>query len=81
MKELLERAKELNPEIINHRRHLHQNPELGLHLPKTAAYVWEKLAEMGYQPQKVGDSGVAAIAGHRPSFLFQRRWLHACLRP
>ncbi len=63
MKELLERAKELNPEIINHRRHLHQNPELGLHLPKTAAYVWEKLAEMGYQPQKVGDSGVAAIAG------------------
>ena len=28
------------------RRHFHQNPELGLELPKTAAYVEEKLREM-----------------------------------
>ena len=36
------------------RRHFHQNPELGLELPKTAAYVEEKLREMGYEPQRMG---------------------------
>ena len=43
------------------RRHFHQNPELGLELPKTAAYVEEKLREMGYEPQRMG-SGVVAVS-------------------
>ena len=37
------------------RRHFHQNPELGLELPKTAAYVEDKLREMGYEPQRMGE--------------------------
>ena len=51
------------------RRHFHQNPELGLELPKTAAYVEEKLREMGYEPQRMG-SGVVAVAGKKPGKCF-----------
>ena len=51
------------------RRHFHQNPELGLELPKTAAYVEEKLREMGYEPQRIG-SGVVAVAGKKPGKCF-----------
>ena len=51
------------------RRHFHQNPELGLDLPKTAAYVEEKLREMGYEPQRIG-SGVVAVAGKKPGKCF-----------
>lgn len=47
MNQLLQRAKELNPEIVSHRRRFHQNPELGLHLPKTSAYICEQLEKMG----------------------------------
>lgn len=41
-------------DIVANRRHLHQNPELGLDLPKTAAFVEEKLKEMGYEPKRIG---------------------------
>ena len=51
------------------RRHFHQNPELGLELPKTAAYVEEKLREMGYEPQRMG-SGVVAVAGKKTGKCF-----------
>lgn len=63
MNSYLTRAKELNPEIITHRRQFHQNPELGLDLPKTSAYIWERLTEMGYQPEHVGKSSIAVTAG------------------
>lgn len=63
MNEYLKRAKELNPEIVAHRRHFHRNPELGLQLPKTSAYVWEKLTEMGYEPKRIGASSIAADVG------------------
>lgn len=63
MNQLLQRAKELNPEIVSHRRQFHRNPELGLHLPKTSAYIWEQLEKMGYQPQRIGDSSIIATLG------------------
>ena len=50
------------------RRHFHQNPELGLELPKTAAYVEDKLREMGYEPQRIG-SGVVATNGNRTELI------------
>lgn len=53
----------IKDEIIANRRYLHQNPELGLELPKTAAYVEEKLREMGYEPKRVGDCGLVATIG------------------
>lgn len=64
MNQLLQRAKELNPEIVSHRRRFHQNPELGLHLPKTSAYICEQLEKMGYQPQRIGDSSILAAVGN-----------------
>lgn len=63
MSQYLERAKEINEEIVAHRRQFHKNPELGLHTPKTSAYIWERLVEMGYQPEHVGSSSIVATAG------------------
>ena len=53
----------IKDEIIANRKHIHQNPELGLELYQTAAYVEEKLREMGYDPHRVGDCGITATVG------------------
>lgn len=60
---LYHEAEALRETIIANRRHLHQIPELGLELPQTAAYVEEKLKEMGYEPQRIGSSGVTVTVG------------------
>ena len=59
----LERAKELIPEITENRRHIHHNPEAGMDVEKTAAYVKMKLEEMGYSPRNIGQNGVTATVG------------------
>jgi len=56
-------AEQLRDAIIANRHYLHQIPELGLDLPQTAAYVEEKLREMGYEPQRVGACGITATLG------------------
>lgn len=56
--------------ILAHRRYFHQNPELGLDLPKTAAYVEEKLKEMGYEPKRIGECGIVAVAGKKEGKCF-----------
>ncbi len=48
-------------EIITYRRELHQIPEVGLELPKTKAYVEEKLKSFGLSPRHVGPSVVVDI--------------------
>lgn len=60
---LYHEAEQIRDTIIANRHHLHQIPELGLDLPQTAAYVEEKLREMGYEPKRIGSSGIVAIAG------------------
>ena len=60
---LYHEAEQLRETIIANRHHLHQIPELGLELPRTAAYVEEKLKEMGYEPQRIGSSGIVATVG------------------
>lgn len=63
-----------NDELIRHRRHLHANPEVGLHLPQTKAYVTEQLQSYGYCPQECGDSGIVALAGgKKPGKVFMMR--------
>ena len=52
------RIREMKEELISWRRQLHQNPELSFDLPKTTAFVMEKLQEFGYEPQRVGRAGV-----------------------
>lgn len=60
---LMHEALAIKDFIVECRRHLHQNPELGLELPKTAAFVEEKLREMGYEPKRIGECGVVATIG------------------
>ena len=44
---LLKEASELQNQLVEWRRCLHQMPETGIHLPKTMAFIKEKLEEMG----------------------------------
>ena len=59
----LEEACQLNDELVAYRRYLHANPELGLSLPGTKAYVMKALSDFGYQPLEYGESGVAVLLG------------------
>ena len=58
------RAQELREELVCWRRQLHQNPELSFDLPKTTAFVTEKLQEFGYEPRRVGRAGITCTVGH-----------------
>eukprot|EP01031_Cornospumella_fuschlensis_P015394 gene15394-18808_t len=51
---VLNRASELQPEVAEWRRHLHQNPELLFDVHGTAAFVTEKLKEFGCDVVKTG---------------------------
>ena len=63
-----EMCRELQPELIRIRRELHQIPEVGDVLPKTRAYVEDKLREYGIAfTENTHDSGlIAVINGDKP---------------
>lgn len=63
MNQILEKAKELEDELVENRRHIHTNPEIGLELEKTTEYVVNKLKEMGIEPEYITNSGVIAKLG------------------
>ena len=65
MRTILDEAKAINNDMVKWRRYLHQNPEIGLELPGTTAFVMEKLREMDYEPEEICKSGVLATAGGR----------------
>ena len=58
----------VEPELIEWRRHLHQNPELSNREVETAKYVAERLRSFGLEPQTgVAKTGVVAVlTGGRP---------------
>ena len=58
----------VEPEMIQWRRHLHQNPELSNRETETAKFVVERLRSFGLQPQTgVARNGVVAVLqGGRP---------------
>jgi amidohydrolase len=60
--------RQITPELIQIRRHIHQNPEMGNREFKTAALVAEKLRELGIEIQeKVAHTGVVGILhGRKP---------------
>lgn len=60
---ILAEAKEISQKIVAHRRYIHENAELHLDLPKTSAYVEEQLHALGYETQRLGSSGIVALAG------------------
>lgn len=51
--ELLVMAENIQHELVTHRRHLHQNPEIGFDLPNTVAYVEKTLIEMGLELKRL----------------------------
>lgn len=60
----LQEAREMQEQIVAWRRDLHRIPECGLVLPKTAAYVQARLAEMGIEYKTYeAHSGIVAVIG------------------
>lgn len=57
-----ERAAALREELIENRRYIHTNAEVGLNMPKAKAYVLKKLEEYGLDPKECG-MGVTATLG------------------
>lgn len=54
-----------NQEIIEMRRYLHQNAEVGSFLPLTQKYIFEKLSSWGYQPVKNPNGSIYVLAGKK----------------
>ena len=75
-----ERALELKDETIANLRHIHKNAETGLDLPKTKAYVMEKLTEYGLEPKDCG-YGVTAALGKGGKVLLLRADMDALPMP
>ena len=61
--DFLKEAKEIEKEIIENQRYLHQNAEVGFELSKTAKYVKSKLEELGCQVIPCGKNGLIALIG------------------
>lgn len=59
----LNEAKELLNELIEWRRYLHQNPEVGFDLPNTSTFVKDKLTEFGYEVEHLLEHGLIAEVG------------------
>lgn len=74
MNEILKQANLIKDEIINHRRVIHKNPEVGAKLPKTKLYVMNELKKLGYEPKEICESGIVAIIkGNKPGKTFLLR--------
>ena len=67
MNKYYERAYALEEQLVKDRRTLHQNPEIGMELPNTRAYVRNRLEEIGLEVKEVGKMGLSAvIEGEKP---------------
>lgn len=61
-------AKDIHAEVIGHRRHLHQHPELSFKEVETGKYIAKQLQEMGIEHEHgMAENGVVAlIKGENP---------------
>ena len=74
MNNFIKEAEEIKEELINYRRKIHNNPEVGAILPETKNYIINKLKEFGYYPKEICESGiVATIKGNKPGKTFLLR--------
>ena len=60
---LLSQAQELQQQLIDDRRWLHQHPDIGFDLDQTKEFVRQRLIEMGYAPVDCGRCGLTAEIG------------------
>ena len=74
------RAVELKDEIIANRRYFHSNPEVGLNMPNTQAYVIDKLKSYGIDAKECGH-GVTATIGKGGKCLLLRADMDALPMP
>ena len=75
-----ERAQALREELLENRRYFHRNAEVGLHMPRTKAYVMEKLREYGLEPRECGE-GVSAVLGRGGKVILLRADMDALPMP
>ena len=74
MNKLMEQAQLIKDDIIEYRRFIHANPEVGETLPITKKYIIDKFKEFGYNPEEICESGiVATIKGSKPGKTFLLR--------
>jgi len=57
--------------IVKDRRALHQIPEIGLDLPRTAEYVEKALRGMGLAPRRIGDGIIVDLGTKGPLFAWR----------
>ncbi len=72
-KELLDKAKALQNELVRMRRYLHANAETGFALSKTLEYVTKELESMGCAPRKCGKAGLIVTIGKKSGKSFLLR--------
>ena len=65
-----DRAKQIQNEMLINRRFIHQNAEVGMKLPNTHNYIFNKLIDIGYEPTQICESGILATIGKIVIFLF-----------
>ncbi len=75
-----DRALEMKDELVTNRRYLHENAEVGLTLPKTRAFIEEKLREYGIEPKRCGE-GVTGLIGKGGKVLLLRADMDALAMP
>ena len=69
---IYEEAKQLLPELIKHRRYLHENAEFGFDLPMTTSYVKEVLESYDLKPYEPCKGAIAVdIAPGKETFLLR----------
>ncbi|EOH98106.1 M20 metallopeptidase family protein [Enterococcus pallens] len=72
MKRIVCEATNLQAELVEMRRTLHRQPEVGMDLPKTLAFIREELEKLGLEPQIMGQSGLVVTIGQgEPCFLIR----------
>lgn len=63
MNNFLEQSIELQDQILSWRHQIHKSPEIGDHLPQTAAFVEKTLDELDIPHCRITESGIAAWIG------------------
>ncbi len=61
--DFIKESKEVESEILEYQRYLHQNAEVGFELTKTTEYVKNKLEEFGCKTELCGKSGLVTLIG------------------
>lgn len=62
MKQFYQEAKQMQNQLTEWRRMMHENPETGFEEYKTSEFVLNKLKEFGYEPEVIAQTGVVALA-------------------